>query len=177
MPKVQKLGGAKKGQTFVPFPFFRLFIVMEQYKQITDYPAYEISEHGEIRNINTKRIIKPRLHVRGKYMIIGINKDKKKYTIPIHRLVALTYIDNPNNFEDVDHINRDRLNNHYTNLRWVSHEVNMNNRLYTKDLLYYCDITGKFTVQSIRDKRNYHYDTLGEAVNMFSTLLHPFSLP
>lgn len=42
-----------------------------------------------------------------------------------HRLVALAYIPNPNNKSDVDHIDNDKSNNHYTNLQWVTHAENI----------------------------------------------------
>ena len=45
----------------------------------------------------------------------------------IHRLVAETFIPNPENKPCVDHIDGDRTNNNLTNLRWVSHKENCNN--------------------------------------------------
>jgi hypothetical protein len=48
----------------------------------------------------------------------------------IHRLVAEAFVENPRPdiFNVVDHINCDKLNNHYTNLRWVDTELNSANR-------------------------------------------------
>lgn len=46
----------------------------------------------------------------------------------IHRLVAECFIPNPNNLREVDHIDRDKQNNHYTNLRWVSSSTNNKNK-------------------------------------------------
>lgn len=51
------------------------------------------------------------------------NGNQKWYSI--HRLVALVYVPNPDNKPDVDHIDNDPLNNHYTNLQWVTHAENL----------------------------------------------------
>lgn len=45
----------------------------------------------------------------------------------IHRLVALTYLPNPNNWPMVDHIDRNRHNNNVENLRWATAQMNTNN--------------------------------------------------
>lgn len=49
----------------------------------------------------------------------------KKGAIPVHRLVALFFIPNPYNEEQVDHIDRNKHNNKVENLRWVSPSENM----------------------------------------------------
>ena len=57
------------------------------------------------------------------YVQISLNgKTCKK-----HRLIALQFLPNPNNLSDVDHINRNRSDNHLSNLRWVSHSKNIMN--------------------------------------------------
>lgn len=47
-------------------------------------------------------------------------KYKKQIKKSIHQLVAETFIPNPNNYEEIDHIDRNKRNNHYENLRWIS---------------------------------------------------------
>lgn len=44
-----------------------------------------------------------------------------------HRLVAETFIPNPDNLPEVDHIDGNKQNNNQKNLRWVSHKDNMKN--------------------------------------------------
>lgn len=60
----------------------------------------------------------------GNYLVVGINK--KHYTV--HRIVAETFIPNPENKPTVDHIDRDRHNNAVANLRWATHKEQQANR-------------------------------------------------
>ena len=45
--------------------------------------------------------------------------------ILVHRLVALHFVDNPNNYPEVDHLDTNPLNCIWTNLEWVTHKINM----------------------------------------------------
>ena len=62
------------------------------------------------------------------------HKNYKQIKRSIHQLVAETFIPNPDNYTEIDHIDRNKLNNHYTNLRWVSRFENAsepNHKSYT----------------------------------------------
>ena len=50
--------------------------------------------------------------------------NKLRYTKKLHRLVACTWLDNPHNLRDVDHVDCNKLNNSVDNLEWVSHAEN-----------------------------------------------------
>jgi hypothetical protein len=87
---------------------------------------YEVSNLGEVRNINTKQIKK--LHPGGTsaYLMVQIyliNGKRKNYLV--HRLVAKYFIDNPFNKEQVNHIDGNKLNNNFANLEWVTPKENM----------------------------------------------------
>ncbi len=63
------------------------------------------------------------------------NKGYRNFTINSkcamgHRLVAQKYIPNPDNLEQVDHINRCRHDNRVENLRWVTRQTNCDNRVF-----------------------------------------------
>ena len=74
------------------------------------------------------------------YLQVGI---PKKGMVLVHRIVAETFIENPRGCREVDHINRDKLDNRVENLRWVTHEENMSNSDKPKVKIFWKDITAK----------------------------------
>jgi len=98
----------------------------EVWKTIDGYNNYEVSSFGRIRNNITFIIIKQRLLHDYPTIIIGPKKQRKNYSV--HRLVAFAYCDNYDESKQVDHIDRNKQNNHYLNLRWVSNSINCKNR-------------------------------------------------
>lgn len=85
------------------------------FKPIKDNPNYEINEDGIVRNSKTKKELNPSFS--NGQLRVFIN-GKTKY---INRLVAETFIRNPKHKSDVFHIDSDRENNHYKNLKWATH--------------------------------------------------------
>ena len=103
-------------------------------KQILHYKDYTIDEYGNVYSYkNNKKQLKPWLDSKGNYLIIGLSENNivKKYSI--HRLVATTFISNPEEKSDVDHIDHNMRNNHVSNLRWVSHKENLHHSYEIKD--------------------------------------------
>jgi hypothetical protein len=83
---------------------------------------YLLRDDGKLFNVKTGEEYIPYI-TSGYYMI----KYKGKHTL-VHRLVAENFLPNPDNKEEIDHINRNKLDNRVENLRWVTHEENMCNR-------------------------------------------------
>ena len=100
------------------------------WKRIPDF-NYEINEDGDIRSVNFQRTLACSTDKDG-YKYIGIRKqdNRKKYWFRIHRLVAVAFCNPPLNKDalDVDHVDRNIHNNHYTNLRWATRIENNENR-------------------------------------------------
>jgi hypothetical protein len=98
------------------------------WKIITTHPCYEVSDAGEVRNSKTGRILKPGNDCGYHQVNLCINGIKT--SIKIHRLVALYHLENPENKSQIDHIDRNKINNNVTNLRWVTNGENLQNRNY-----------------------------------------------
>lgn len=106
---------------------------------------YSVSSEGWIRNNNTGNILKPSIHKRG-YLKINLDVDGRRYSKSMHRLIALTFIPNPENKPEVNHINGIHDDNRVVNLEWVTPEENIKhsvkNQLREKGMLRKT-ITGK----------------------------------
>lgn len=63
-----------------------------------------------------------------KYLRVILTQDGRSKSLSVSRLVATLFIPNPENKPQVDHINHDTLNNHVSNLRWVTAKENCDNR-------------------------------------------------
>lgn len=85
---------------------------------------YEVNEFGLIKNIDTGYIIKPQLNTSG-YLEAQIYVNGKQRKIGVHRLVAVAFIENPEQKPEVNHIDGVKINNHVSNLEWVTREENM----------------------------------------------------
>lgn len=69
--------------------------------------------------------MKPSLGANGDYRV-NLCKNGKAKTVYIHRLVAEAFIPNPNNYNEVNHIDENKTNNTIENLEWASHKTNVN---------------------------------------------------
>lgn len=93
---------------------------------------YYISTHAHIYNVNTGRLIFGSVKGDG-YVEVGLSDDNnKKIIYRIHRLVAQTFLPNPENKMTVDHIDRNKSNNHLSNLRWATQSEQNNNQRKNK---------------------------------------------
>lgn len=119
---------------------------------IPDYPNYFINEYGQVKSNYVKKLLKPRTAGRGYfcYQLRNENGVKNEY---IHRLVAKTFIPNPDCLPQVDHIDGDKSNNHISNLRWISNFDNMHAFGFEKHAELSAKFTGKKVVAINGDTR------------------------
>lgn len=86
---------------------------------------YEITKDGRIRR--TPKELHPSKDAQG-YMVISLrDTNGKEKVVKMHRLVAETFIPNPENKPQVDHISTVRHDNRVENLRWVTQRENLAN--------------------------------------------------
>ena len=119
----------------------------EEWRDVVGYDYdYFISSYGRVivgnkswldkNGVLHKRkpkILNPYINNWG-YKVTAFVKNSKYVDIRIHRLVSLYFIPNPNNYPCIDHIDRNKTNNHYKNLKWCTQSMNMSNPL-TKEAM------------------------------------------
>lgn len=106
----------------------------EIFLKIKDYPNYSISNFGNVRNDLTNLILKPLKNIKTDHSRIYLYKNTERKRFLIHRLVALYFIQNPNNYKVVNHLDSNPGNNNVSNLEWTTTSGNLihardNNRL------------------------------------------------
>ena len=106
--------------------------LMIGFKYIPQYEGlYSIDKSGQVFSHKSGKFLKPYPNHR-KYLMVQLYKNGQNKRITVHRLVAITYIPNPNNLPEIDHIDTDRQNNNVNNLRWCTRKENCNNPLSLK---------------------------------------------
>ena len=103
----------------------------EIWKLIDQFPNYNVSNLGNIKNIITNKPLKI-LNKEG-YGSVSLKYNELKKSLKVHRLVAVAFIENPENKSDVNHKDKNKLNNHISNLEWMTRKENNIHRC--KDLI------------------------------------------
>ena len=99
---------------------------MEEWKKIDGYENYEVSNFGFVRNLNYNKIkILINREDNHGYLHIDLCKNSKVKTFKIHRLVAKSFIPNPENKSQVNHIDGNKKNNTVDNLEWNTAKENI----------------------------------------------------
>lgn len=97
-------------------------------KKIPSFQNYAICPHGEVISIKTGNILKTHKNIRS-YQRICLRKESKSYHRFVHCLVAETFIGPRPEGKQVDHIDGNKDNNHYYNLRYLTQEENLSRRV------------------------------------------------
>ena len=97
----------------------------EIWKQIDEFPNYSISNLGNVYSNISQKILKPTIDSNG-YCIVGlfINGQQKKKKV--HQLVARAFIENPFEYQQVNHKDENKQNNRVDNLEWCDCSYNIN---------------------------------------------------
>ena len=92
---------------------------MEKFVNIKGYDGYQISDHGRVYSGKSKKILRAHENSNG-YLRVVLNRKQ----LFIHRLVAEHFCIGRKDGLIVHHNDRDRLNNHASNLRWTTQSEN-----------------------------------------------------
>lgn len=132
----------------------------EIWKDITNYEGlYQVSNFGRVKSLkrirksknNSPSIVNERIlsqkNTKG-YKSVSLSKNSKLKTFSVHRLVAQSFLDNPNNLPQINHKDENKTNNMVDNLEWCDAKYNTNYSIYkiSKKIKY----NGKI-FSSIRD--------------------------
>ncbi|MFJ5713154.1 NUMOD4 motif-containing HNH endonuclease [Neobacillus sp. NPDC093127] len=104
------------------------------WKDIVGYEGlYQVSNQGDVKGLDRKgvdgrdlkgKVLKPKMNTCG-YLQVNLCKNRIKKFLYVHRLVAKAFLNNPNGFSQVNHIDGVKTNNNLENLEWVSPTTNL----------------------------------------------------
>lgn len=128
---------------------------MEEWKSIVGYEGfYEVSNTGIVRSVERdviykdgrirrvkSRVMSQSLNSDG-YMTVHLSRDGNSKRHPVHKLVAIAFVDGYVKGLEVDHIDADRTNNISSNLQWVTHEENIRRTIMRGSHICTKDISG-----------------------------------
>jgi hypothetical protein len=117
---------------------------MEVWKDIKGYEGlYQVSNFVRVKSLCRKvlskkknepflRIVNERIlkmDIRNGYMYVSLSKNSISRKLMVHRLLAISFIDNPENKKFINHIDGDKLNNSLSNLEWCTSKENTNHAI------------------------------------------------
>lgn len=97
----------------------------EKWKPVVGYEGlYEVSNFGRVKSLRRGIIMKLQINQDG-YPYVGLFRDGKPKMKTVHRLVALAFLENPQNYPEVNHIDEVKHHNNVENLEWCTHKHNL----------------------------------------------------
>lgn len=139
--------------------------------------VYKVSEKGDVINNDTGKIRKPQ-KLNGRYWGVRLSLGGGDYKdCYIHRLVANAYLDKPEGDVEVNHIDNNFHNNHYSNLEWITH---LENVAHFYDNLTYEDKRLRFLKKTKLDLRNlvevpvYKHNYKGDIIDKYRDIIDCF---
>ena len=100
--------------------------MMEEWRAVPGYEGlYEVSNKGNVRNVRRNKLLRLQKNKYG-YIQVGLSKNGIRTIFQVHRLVALTFLPNPDNLPQVNHKDEDKTNNNVDNLEFCTAKYNNN---------------------------------------------------
>lgn len=102
----------------------------EEWKEVEGFEGkYKVSSFGKIWNTYKDVEVSQPLSGYPQYKYVNLHfTGRKSQFLRTHIVIATAFIPNPDNLPIVDHIDRDKMNNHVSNLRWVDQSGNQRNK-------------------------------------------------
>ena len=98
------------------------------YKSIGGWSNYVVTSCGRVFNKETGKEVAQVLSGKPQYKYVNLQRDKQRKLLRVHRLVALAFLPTVEGKAFVDHIDRDKMNNDLSNLRWATASENQRNQ-------------------------------------------------
>lgn len=99
--------------------------MIEQYKKLNGFSKYRIYSDGRVFSEFINRFITPTDDGKGYLQVTLVNDLSKRICIKSHILVAKCWVDNPNNYKEINHKDKNKYNNNYINLEWCNRSYNV----------------------------------------------------
>ena len=96
------------------------------FREKIGYPDYLIYNDGKIYSKKTNKFLTPFKKSTGYYAVNLYNFNGEPKMFFVHRLVAEAFLENPNNYNNINHKDEDKSNNSLSNLEWCDHSYNEN---------------------------------------------------
>lgn len=92
-------------------------------KPIPEYEDYYIFTTGQVWSTKRNKFLQP--FITNKYLKVSLINNNGRKDKTIHRLVAEAFLPNPNNYDTINHIDENKMNNNVENLEWCSRRENI----------------------------------------------------
>ena len=154
---------------------------MEKWRDIPGYEGfYQVSDLGNIRSIRFNKIRNMKSWDSHGYRAVELCMNNNRYTVGIHRLVALTFIPNPENKPEVNHKDRNKSNNNVENLEWVTQSENVahayrhgveprpthQNQPFQKEILDIIENKKYFSIREASRQTGHKRDTIRRSLDL-----------
>ena len=129
------------------------------FDQFLDIPTYngeyKVTRDGRVYSFKNNKILEMKTRVsKTGYKVITLNKNNKPKTLKLHRILYQVFIGDIPNKMEIDHIDRDKLNNDLTNLRITSRSENEKNK--NRKGYFFDKVRGLWKVEIKSDRKRYY---------------------
>ncbi|ELC8411524.1 NUMOD4 domain-containing protein [Clostridium perfringens] len=153
-------------------------MVAEEWRDIKGYEGlYQVSNYGRIKSLlgwNGKRYVKrtkilapssQQLNINYCRSVVKLSKNGERKDYKVHRLVAKAFLDNPNNYDVVNHKDGNPLNNNVENLEWCTQKQNIRHALENELKVSRIKTIDRETMVSLLNN-NFSYDEISKMLGV-----------